>query len=402
MKKLSVVLVFAVLLSCSHKGKDVSPAPSDEKAVEAKVDAEEVQEKEYWPLEKYKLTEERHNYIHFYNVRLETLNDIANLYSEEEFPRIVVVEVENCYLGSVEGFERFPLMYYLLIRNSDNPLHSADFRGGGEAFDTLRLVDLGIESLADFYFPDTLEKLDIEENSISKIENISHLPALESLMLVQNNIRKIEGLSGLTTLKALSLSENPIEKIENLEGLESLTHLAMVQTALSRIENLGGMPNLTDLIVSKCRIEKMENLEPLQNLVYLNLSGNPISRIEGLDTLITLRVLYLNSTNISKIENLEGVPNLGELSLQGNQIEKIENLEGLKKLLRLNLMDNQIQRVENLEVLTGLKDARLVFLEGNPIEEITEASLAFLRSKGLPKDSWLENGVTYGTVRVVK
>ncbi len=402
MKKLSVVLVFAVLLSCSHKGKEVSPAPSDEKAVEAKVGAEEVKEKEYWPLEKEKLTEERHNSIHFYNVRLETLNDIANLYSEEEFPRIAVVDVENCYLGSVEGFERFPLMYYLYISHSDNPLHSADFRGGGEAFNTLTLLDLGIESLSDFYFPDTLEKLTLARNSISKIENISHLSALESLSLKNNNIRKIEGLSGLTTLKKLGLGDNPIEKIENLEGLESLELLLLEHARIPRIENLEVVPTLTNLIINECGIEKIENLEPLQNLVYLDLFGNPISRIEGLDTLKELRALNLNSTNISRIENLEQLHKLVELDLGKNQIEKIENLEGLKKLLRLDLTDNQIRRVENLEVLTGLKHAGLVALGGNPIEEITEASLAFLRSKGLPKDSWLENGVTYGTVRVVK
>ncbi len=377
MKKLSVVLVFAVLLSCSHKGKDVSPAPSDEKAVET---AEEVKEKEYWPLEKEKLTEERHNSIEYHNVRLETLNDIANLYSEEEFPRIVTVELKNCYLGSVEGFERFPLMYYLLIRSSDNPLHSADFRGGGEAFDTLRLVDLGIESLADFHFPDTLEKLTLAENSISKIENISHLPALESLTLTQNNIRKIEGLSELTTLKELDLGDNPIEKIENLEGLESLELLLLEHARIPGIENLETVPFLQKLIIVDSGIEKIENLEPLQNLMVLNLAHNPISRIEGLDTLKELRVLILNSTNISKIENLENLPNLWQLDLR----------------------DNQIRRIENLEALTAVKSVHSLLLKGNPIEEITEASLAFLRSKGLSKDSWLERRISAGKIQVVE
>jgi protein phosphatase 1 regulatory subunit 7 len=45
----------------------------------------------------------------------------------------------------------------------------------------------------------------LNQNSISKIENLNHLKNLVSINLSNNLIRKIEGLNGLSNLKTLEL-----------------------------------------------------------------------------------------------------------------------------------------------------------------------------------------------------
>lgn len=69
---------------------------------------------------------------------------------------------------------------------------------------------------------DKLEKLQLDNNIIEKIENLDHLTNLKWLDLSFNNISKIEGLDNLVNLTDLSLYNN---RITVLEGLDKCTKL---------------------------------------------------------------------------------------------------------------------------------------------------------------------------------
>lgn len=72
----------------------------------------------------------------------------------------------------------------------------------------------------------TLEEIALHQENIEKIELIDRTCRHLRILLLQNNlISRIENLGRLKRLEYLNLALNNIEAIENLEGLESLRKL---------------------------------------------------------------------------------------------------------------------------------------------------------------------------------
>lgn len=71
-----------------------------------------------------------------------------------------------------------------------------------------------------------LEEISLHQQNIERIELLNHACRHLKILLLQNNlISKIENLNKLKKLEYLNLAINNIEFIENLEGLESLKKL---------------------------------------------------------------------------------------------------------------------------------------------------------------------------------
>lgn len=104
-----------------------------------------------------------------------------------------------------------------------------------------------------------LTKLQLDNNIISKVENIAHLVHLKWLDLSFNNILKIEGLNTLTKLTDLSLFNN---RIEELAGIDNLSELNVLSIGNNNIENL----------------ENIMYLRRFKNLRLVNIAGNPMCK----------------------------------------------------------------------------------------------------------------------------
>jgi Leucine-rich repeat (LRR) protein len=75
--------------------------------------------------------------------------------------------------------------------------------------------------------------LDLSQNGIIKLENMSRLANLQFMDLSHNKLQKIQNLDGLKALHTLRLLNNPIFRLQDLEGLRarrpSLKHLSLKQ-----------------------------------------------------------------------------------------------------------------------------------------------------------------------------
>ncbi|ODV61309.1 uncharacterized protein ASCRUDRAFT_7558 [Ascoidea rubescens DSM 1968] len=97
--------------------------------------------------------------------------------------------------------------------------------------------------------------LDMRSNVIQIIENIKKLEKL-TVWLNNNEITKIENLDKLTNLEELCIKDNQITKLENFDNLT----------------------NLKMLFISGYKIVEFENLK---NLIFFDLSYNCIPKNEG-------------------------------------------------------------------------------------------------------------------------
>ena len=85
----------------------------------------------------------------------------------------------------------------------------------------------------------TLEEIALHQENIDKIQLIDrHCRYLKILLLQNNLISKIENLNMLKRLEYLNLALNNIEVIENLEGLESLKKLDLTLNFIGNLQSV--------------------------------------------------------------------------------------------------------------------------------------------------------------------
>lgn len=108
----------------------------------------------------------------------------------------------------------------------------------------------------------TLEEIALHQLNIERIENFDKLIRHVKILLLQNNlISKIENLTRLKELTYLNLALNNIEVIEGLEGSESLEKLDMTCNFV-RLDRL---------------FESLVHLKQVKSLREVHFMGNPFT-----------------------------------------------------------------------------------------------------------------------------
>ncbi|TPX59184.1 hypothetical protein PhCBS80983_g02629 [Powellomyces hirtus] len=144
----------------------------------------------------------------------------------------------------------------------------------------------------------TLKEVTLHQYDIEKIENLDlYCRHLEILFLQNNQISKIENLHKLKELKYLQLALNNISKIENLDKCESLEKLDLT----------------VNFVEDPLDVEHLKNNEQLRELYLL---GNPCARKEGYrELVITIlpQLKVLDGREITRTERLEAAQQYGEI-----------------------------------------------------------------------------------------
>jgi protein TilB len=147
----------------------------------------------------------------------------------------------------------------------------------------------------------TLEEISLHQLSITKIENIDALCKHLKILYLQNNlISKMENMHKLKELEYLNMAVNNVAKIEGIKTCESLYKLDLTL-------------NFVDLDTFK---ESIEHLAQCENIKELVLIGNPCTDwpdyadyvIAKIDTLCRM-----DSTDITKSMKIVAIQKLDQL-----------------------------------------------------------------------------------------
>ncbi|GMM36399.1 hypothetical protein DASC09_037240 [Saccharomycopsis crataegensis] len=246
-----------------------------------------------------------------------------------------------------------------------------------------------------------LVSLNLEENRISKIENLESLTKLEWLSLKRNKIEILEGLK-LPKLKYLSVSENLFCKIQNLQDLRSLEGLSISSNHMSTdfeglyvladtltsfsclnasyhpiFVNLARLPKLNsiktyDYSIRFDRSSIFPNLEELSWILTtqktlvsnvdlscikeLKLTENQIvnachrENMPLIGKMTSLEVCCLTEAGISDVSYLATCTKLRKLDLSHNMITSFNGIQNLRYLESLDISKNQLDSLQNVVV----------------------------------------------------
>ena len=301
------------------------------------------------------------------------------------------------------------------------------------------LVNLDLGQNAIVTFPTLLDTdlpklvtLDLADNKIADVSELSNLSVLETLDLRNNVVGDVTPLSTMESLKRLYLRGNMnltnvklLVKLKETsrtsiditlprpvtfrdeylaarlrEALNSLSTLTLQDDDLifpedmemlttftasgAEIVNLTGLETATGLATLNLSDNQIVSLSPLarlMNLKTLNLSSNSISSLSSLSRLTGLTTLNLNMNRISSVSSLSKLEALEELNLADNSISSLTALVGLSSLTALDLSDNRITDVLPLQ---GLSTLRTLNLSGNENLTMEKASVLYTLLQGSP------------------
>ncbi|KAJ3035374.1 Protein tilB [Rhizophlyctis rosea] len=141
--------------------------------------------------------------------------------------------------------------------------------------------------------------------------NDGDLSTLREITLHQFDIERIENLdTNCRHLEILFLQNNQISKIENLNKLKELQYLQLALNNITRIENLGGCESLRKLDLTVNFVDDpldVDSLKGNENLRELYLVGNPCTQKEGYREFVITTLPQLKTLDGREIEKSERI-----------------------------------------------------------------------------------------------
>mmetsp|Transcript_22360 Transcript_22360/g.72552 ORF Transcript_22360/g.72552 Transcript_22360/m.72552 type:complete len:442 (+) Transcript_22360:571-1896(+) len=181
----------------------------------------------------------------------------------------------------------------------------------------------------------TLEEVSLHQQDIEKIENLGFYCKHLKILYLQNNlISRIENVNKLKELEYLNLAVNNVTKIENLQRCESLQKL-----------------DLTVNFVEKQGLLSMHSLEANYQLRDLFLMGNPCSDFEGYRDFVIATVpslKRLDGKEIPPSERIKAKQNFAEI--EARLVRELEaegvDVEAARKVLDARDLPEEEEELE--------------------------------------------------------
>lgn len=224
-----------------------------------------------------------------------------------------------------------------------------------------------------------LEELELQNNRLKSIPNISGLQSLVFCDLGGNELTSLEGIERLKFLQKLHVYHNRLPSLpEEITALTNLGALQVNNNALKSLpKKIGKLSSLYYLNFAHNHLPSLpEEIQTLDNLERLRLEHNELNSLpKGIGGLSSLYYLNLGGNhlrslpkeigNLGSLENLrvrnnaltslpEEIGNLGSLEVfdaSGNELKALpEQIGNLKSLEELNISKNQLPSIPNKSI----------------------------------------------------
>lgn len=230
----------------------------------------------------------------------------------------------------------------------------------------------GVKSLKGLQYATHLELLDLQENDVTDLSPLAHLPRLRTIRLWQNGLTTLDGLGELPLLAELDVSQNGLRDISALATQTTLTTLRMNRNDVTSLAPLVNLTRLRVLEAFRNPITRLAAVRGLTGLQVLyagerSLSPGALAIAANLPNLTRLGLSFAAGAPVD-LTPLERLRSLTELQLRGAPLVHLEVLAGLHGLTRLDLVD---AGVSDLRPFTSLPKLRELNLPHNAVRDIT-------------------------------
>jgi len=244
----------------------------------------------------------------------------------------------------------------------------------------------GIESIAPLSMLHRLEKINLDNTSVSDLSPISGLNNLSEISIRNTKVSSIQPLGKLHNLKVLNCENTAVANLLPLQGSANLQMVYCDNSEVGQMNVLKLRDSLPDCLVlyqsEKLKtwwnelssdwqdvfIDQMkfngdytaENLQKLVNLESIQVIDKPgIHNLNPVSWFMNLKTLTVSNTRVSDITPLFGLPYLSELNLPNNPVFQVTGITQIKSLKKLNLESTSVEDLSVIGQLAWLKELNI-------------------------------------------
>lgn len=335
----------------------------------------------------YYITEQVLNsetYLNLSNMEL-TDSDLPDL---SIFSKIYILDISN---NKIEDLSNLPHLNRLdNLDISNNNIKSLDNLKNYSNIFSIRANNNQIENVT---IPERVEYLILQNNNITNI-NITNNNELVMLDLSNNQIEEITNVSGLNHLYDINLSNNKIKDVSILSELPKLQYVT-----LDSNPNVTGYEKLNNIVVlslNNCNISKLNNISNLSSLKNIKLSDNKDIEISANDLPKNIEYFELKNDNLSNLNFLNQTNKIVNLGIENNNITNLNDLPSQGEVITINISNNpitDISRLKNYEyvvmtyinstavdisIFDDINSIKMLFIKNSNITDISNLKLKSL------------------------
>ncbi len=290
-------------------------------------------------------------------------------------------------------------VYKELIRlNAEGKIKSIDLSRYGvlsslesikdlNGIEDLNLQQNNLKNVEELSFFPKLKKLNLSFNSLDSINKFPELKQLQVLDLGHNIITNLEPLKSASELLDLKLSAMGLIQIEDLPEFKKLQTLDLSENSINNFSPLGNYPDLTTLnientfrgnLIAFPEMKKLSSLDMSDNVISQNNAGEIFKKIGASRNISSINVsrcnlgniheLLYNTSNRSEQDSSRfNFPTLRSLDLSNNVLYTLIGIGNYKGLKQLDVSNNKIRSVTEVFSLTDLQS---LSIRGNNIDNI--------------------------------
>ena len=150
-------------------------------------------------------------------------------------------------------------------------------------------------------------KLDLSNKNLKKLEKNLLKNLIDSIKL---HVDGASSNSEDTLVDTLILDNNHLSKLENLDKLLGLRNLSLANNHLIEIKSIANLKHLKYVNLLNNSLSNLDGFKELKNLIWLNLSGNQIKCLDALKANISLQYIDASENSISDLSNISSFTEL--------------------------------------------------------------------------------------------
>lgn len=248
-----------------------------------------------------------------------------------------------------------------------------------------------MSNLQDFAGLNHLKKLNLSgcRFPADSLKTIASLPHLKELNLSNCSLSTLSGLENAESMEILDISNNTIRNLEPLSNMSALSELYLQHNAVANLTVVGGLPELTVLDVSYNALTSIAPLTGNVRLTKLNASNNQIGDVSAAASLPMLAELNLDYNSLTDISGLSGCASLKTLTVSNNQLSGIDALSGMSTLERLDfsynsvsslpdfgansamqVIDGSYNALESIDSIAKMADISYIYMDYNKLTSV--------------------------------
>jgi Leucine-rich repeat (LRR) protein len=215
--------------------------------------------------------------------------------------------------------------------------------------------NMAIDSIAGTEYFTNLEGLEVENNKIKKLPDLTWLWLLKSLDFNSNQISSLPNLSGNAKLETLNFGNNQFTTFPTLPASSNIKTLVFAHNNITSIPSLSQLPGLTGLLVDLNPLTTLPSFAVNPLLQSLGISGTTLSTFPDLSGNTELTDLFFGENpQFSTWPDISSNVNLKSISCQNNNLTFIPSLAIYPELQTLICAGNKLMALPNLSTLTNL------------------------------------------------